>query len=441
MLAIFAGIAIVSGLRPPTGKTLGWGLICVGCVALFGLLTWRGTSQKARAAWNARPRMLSGHKYDVSQASLNRRKDAARYAEKTAQRIRFAEKHTTSGEASLSWTQVKARLTSATELSAIPLTEADLVNELTQLVKELKDSGYNVVIGIDELDKLDTDDSAERFLNSIKILFPIRDCSFLVSISENAWTRFVYRGIPIRDVFDSSLDTVILVERLTYAEARSFILRRAESMTDTQVLFCYCLSGGLPRDLLRFARQLGEVNSDLGSNQRLSTMIPRVLEIELETKIQGVLLGLRSREPSKRSLEFVAKLEDLRETTTSEPWTRMLSDFLANDSEFANFAAQGQKEYEPPDSSQQVSTDEWILQTRRELFTYLNFLDTVRLAFESGGSISALANGDRDALLSAFEELAQSRRRIEVDASAGWRKINEARRRLRLPPPGQGCVA
>jgi NACHT domain/KAP family P-loop domain len=435
---IVAGVVIVSGLRPPAGKALGWELIGVGCVTLFGLLVWGKTSEKTRAWWNARPRMLGGHKYDVSQASLKRRKDAAWYAENTARRVRFAEKYTAGGEASLSWAKISTKLTSATELSALPLTEADLVGELTQLVKELKDSGYNIVIGIDELDKLDADDSAERFLNSIKILFPIRGCSFLVSISKNAWTRFVHRGLPIRDVFDSSLDTVILVEHLTYAEARSFILRRAESMTDTQVLFCYCLSGGLPRDLLRFARQLGETNSDLGPSQQLNTVIPIILGSELAMKVQGVLFALGSRESGRHSLEFVVKLEDLRETT-GEAWTQMLSDFLTNDSEFAKFASRRQREREPLNLSQQVSADEWIVRTRRELFTYLNFLDTVRLAFASAGPISSLAHGDKDGLLGAFEELAQARRRIEVDASAGWRKLNEARRMLRLPPPGRGC--
>lgn len=46
----------------------------------------------------------------------------------------------------------------------------------------------------------------------MKVLFPIRACSFLVSISESAWASFARRGLAIRDVFDSSLDTVVQVE-------------------------------------------------------------------------------------------------------------------------------------------------------------------------------------------------------------------------------------
>jgi hypothetical protein len=132
----------------------------------------------------------------------------------------------------------------------------ELVRRYERFVKELAGK-RQVIVGIDELDKM-TDKDARRFLNHIKTLFGQRNCFYLVSVSEDAMSAFERRGMPFRDVFDSSFDTVLRVEPLTTAESAELLDRRVVGMGLGAQLVCHAFSGGMPRDLIRAARSVVE---------------------------------------------------------------------------------------------------------------------------------------------------------------------------------------
>ena len=113
-----------------------------------------------------------------------------------------------------------------------------------------------VVIGIDELDKLRTADTVEEFLNDVKGIFGAPGCYYLVSVSEDAAAGFERRGAPFRDVFDSSFDDVISLQPLDLTAARKILHGLLLGWTEPFVGLCYVLSGGLPRDLWRVAHEL-----------------------------------------------------------------------------------------------------------------------------------------------------------------------------------------
>ena len=115
---------------------------------------------------------------------------------------------------------------------------------------------YEVVIGIDELDKLRTADSVEDFLNDIKGVFGVPGCYYLVSVSEDAAAGFERRGAPFRDVFDSSFDDVISLRPLDLVSARKILHGLLLGWTEPFIGLCFVLSGGLPRDLWRVAHEL-----------------------------------------------------------------------------------------------------------------------------------------------------------------------------------------
>jgi hypothetical protein len=115
---------------------------------------------------------------------------------------------------------------------------------------------HTVVIGVDELDKLRSAGDVETFLNDIKGIFGASGCFFLVSVSEDAAASFERRGVPFRDVFDSTFDDVIPVQRLDLAHARNVLYGLLLGWSQPFVELCYVLSGGLPRDLRRTAREL-----------------------------------------------------------------------------------------------------------------------------------------------------------------------------------------
>ena len=97
-----------------------------------------------------------------------------------------------------------------------------------------------VIIGIDELDKMESDERAKQFLNEIKGVFGAKNCYFLVSVSEEAIGNFERRGIPFRDVFDSSFDEIVRVRCLELHEAAAVLNRRVTRMPNKFKNLCFC---------------------------------------------------------------------------------------------------------------------------------------------------------------------------------------------------------
>src|SRR5207249_3720324 len=76
-----------------------------------------------------------------------------------------------------------------------------------------------VVIAIDELDKIDSPEEVRSFLNETKALFGVDHCFYLIAISETAVAQFERRGFQIRDEMDSSFDKILYVDYLSLASA------------------------------------------------------------------------------------------------------------------------------------------------------------------------------------------------------------------------------
>jgi hypothetical protein len=112
-----------------------------------------------------------------------------------------------------------------------------------------------VVIGIDEVDKIEDPQTAQAFFNQIKGLFGDTQCLFLISISNDALAAYERRGLPLRDAFDSSLSTVITLAPLSRPQARTLTGSRLVRITEPAADLLYVLSGGLPRELVRLIRR------------------------------------------------------------------------------------------------------------------------------------------------------------------------------------------
>jgi AAA ATPase domain len=136
---------------------------------------------------------------------------------------------------------------------------AENVAEFRRFVRRVvEQTAQRVVICIDELDKIADAQQAINLVNAIKDLFHVEGVHFVVSISTDAMHSFATRGIPVRDVFDSSLDTVIPVSRLSYDESRQLLNGRVLYFPDAAASFCHAWSGGHARDLIRAARAMVE---------------------------------------------------------------------------------------------------------------------------------------------------------------------------------------
>jgi len=444
--AAIAGLVLVREVDVLDPHVGGWILVVAGLVTM-GLSVWWPALRRwrdRRASPEVGPDPPGASEGDAerasreaTEASRRRRADLAREAAALARRVRYTETQSLQAEGSAGTGGMGLKLTRGTSVNELPLTEADLVGELDRTIDDLRSAGYEVIIGIDELDKLETEDrgedarggtSAERFLNDLKVLFAVHGCSFLVTVSVDAWARFARRGLASRDVFDSSLDTVVTVDHLSFTEARSLVRWRTEELSDTQVLLCHCLSGGLPRDFLRYCRLLGEANELLEGRQPLATVLEWLLQEDFRVKVQA-WLTVGSHGPTEAAEDLIAEMESLLGAVGSADVGQLLKAFMERDPQFVALCC---SEVGTQDENTAAPGEHWIRRLRREAYAYLYFLESVRAAFGTQGPLASDQLHDAQAALDAFEVLTDARRRMEADPAAGWRRIVAARQRLGL---------
>lgn len=215
---------------------------------------------------------------------------------------------------------------SSHELARRELTYAEVVSGLRSFLEECATSrremttrfssraevgSPRVIVAIDELDKLSSIEGARSFMNELKALFGISDCFFLISISEDAMASFETRGLPFRDVFDSSLDEVIGVRPLAFTESRDLLFRRIEALDLPFVALLHCISGGIPRDLVRHARALVLLSAQHPAGIPMNEVCAAVVRRELRDKGAGLIAAVRAvpyRETPSRVLALAERL-------------------------------------------------------------------------------------------------------------------------------------
>ena len=353
------------------------------------------------------------------------RRHMGRDAERLMLRLQYAETVTSQSEGSLSWGSIGLKRSGQRSLSSLPLTEGSLISEIKTLADRLEHVGYRIVVGIDEMDKLDPGKATDAFLNSVKQLFSIQSCSFIVSVSSSAWARFIQRGINLRDALDSSLDAIESIDSLDFLETRSLILHRDVKMTDSEILFCYVLSGGLPREAMRFAQSLAMRNRDEEvkdgeiRSHFLDVVAGKVLDIEAARLIDASRTEVSSWGFQDRDVV-------LRRLDNFNLWWRTSS--TLNSVEFAGFSWVNDSRFILA-SEGNLS---WVSDSKREdarnyitrLELVLRFLDVVRHLFCETNAVHIEASR-RDHVLEVGNKLTAIRRAIETDVFGADRALRE----------------
>ncbi|MGH2899401.1 MAG: hypothetical protein ACRDMZ_12055, partial [Solirubrobacteraceae bacterium] len=171
-------------------------------------------------------------------------------------------------------------------LARVPLSFPEIVARLRSFL-QLVATSAEVRIGIDELDKIESEETAHRFLNEIKGVFGIPRCFFLVSVSEEALSNFDRRGARLRDVFDSSFDEILYVPPLTFDESVALLRQRVIGLPVPYLALCHVLAGGLPRDLIRVARAVIAAKP-ADADGELEAIAAALVALELRQRVRAV---------------------------------------------------------------------------------------------------------------------------------------------------------
>ncbi len=170
-----------------------------------------------------------------------------------------------------------------------PLLVAEFRELLGRVAEDEHGKGNRVVIAIDEVDRLGTDVKALEFLAEIKGILGVPHVHYLISVAEDVGAAFVRRGLPHRDVTDSSLDDVLHVRPCALEESELILRRRAEHIGSAYIPLAHALSGGIPRDLIRYGRRLMEIQTT-----RDHVELPDVAHALITEELSETLTGFRT---------------------------------------------------------------------------------------------------------------------------------------------------
>ncbi len=311
------------------------------------------------------------------------------------------------------------RLAGKKEISSSeqPPTLPDLVARYRNFVRDLA-KDRPVVIGIDELDKMQPGE-AQELLNDVKVLFGERNCFYLVSMSQDAMSAFERRGMPIRDVFDSSFDTVLHVEPLTAPEASALLGERVVGLGAGAVMLAHALSGGLPRELIRSARALRDAT---GENPSVS------LDVVTKRVVRERIVALE-----RATIQAVAKRPLQNGSQPVAEWIRGMRE-LSRRPSLAERWKVGAILRQIRNSG--LSTDEIASQT-------LIVLELAAAAYHADAIWAFFVDLRRDAFLqaqnsvapqpAAIELIARGHADMSVSPHAAWLTVNAFRESVGLP--------
>ncbi|MGV8174842.1 MAG: P-loop NTPase fold protein [Methanothrix sp.] len=195
-------------------------------------------------------------------------------------------------------------------LNEFQLSLPELIDKYKEMVA-IASKKYMFFIGIDELDKIHSDEQAQNFLNSIKAIFGLENVFYFISVSENAMSCFERRGLPFRDTFDSSFDNVVYVEYLNLKESKNLLDLRVIGIPTPFLCLCYVISGGLPRDLIRICRKMLELLSKDQNKDYLNDICNTLIVEDLKSKIRATTFEAKKYGDSSKSIEFFEDIHKL----------------------------------------------------------------------------------------------------------------------------------
>jgi hypothetical protein len=272
------GLLFSADLYRPTAPLIVGGALAASAASLFAL-------------WDARPPVqLRNDEASGSIGMAHQDRRRLRYLRTQGSQFSSSAKIGASSYIPLEFQSASTISSSDVE---VPLTTPNVTqmlrNLLGQIRQENPDESFRIVIGIDELDKLEGVEGAKNFLNEIKSVFGIPGVLFLVSVSEDAMASFERRGLGFRDVFDSAFDEIFNIPQLLLSETRKLIGKRISNVPRPFAALAHCLSAGLARDVIRSVDNM----TDTVSPKTMQRVTEAAVHREIRGKWQAVVAAIR----------------------------------------------------------------------------------------------------------------------------------------------------
>jgi hypothetical protein len=232
-------------------------------------------------------------------------------------------------------------------------------------------------------------------------------------------SSFERRGLPFRDVFDSSFDTIVYVDYLDFAGARSLIEQRIVGKPIPFLALSYCLSGGLARDMIRIFRSLIELRQAHPEQDDLETLCQALVESDLKAKLRAAAITAKKFKLKTEVDAFVAELYRFESTPVSEHFLLEAIQSLFPRQTVDDLQA-GKKE----EDRGRLSDYENLNSLQEESATYLFYLLTILQFFQNSLSPEALTTQEKGGTL---DYLARARQMFAINPAITRTMLNRFR--------------
>lgn len=449
------------GLEP--GTLLGWGLFMI-------VLSWMIHYIEPHVAFQMDPHFrvrrrpfpfslfMPSRLYREKEYEEEERDSLRERASAQLDALRFQQSYTSgwSGALKLPF-GIEGGVNNAQTLSSNQRSFPELVSDLRDFLQFLVVEYGRVTICIDELDKLESDDKAHLFLNEIKAIFGVSGVFYLVSVSENAISAFERRGLPFRDVFDSSFDTIVHVDYLTKNESKNLLKRRTTRIPEPFLCLCHCMSGGLPRDLIRTCRDL----LNTADEEKVFDLMPlarRVITRESYSKARAMSIAVSKLPADLNQTQFLATLTNLLTVNLDEK--SLLNQAAAILESADNLRSKISDITTDAGTREQLLQLSALAELETEFGLYLGYVATVLEvlclvlspqlwpAAETDNYVPPGITASVPPKANIFDRLSSTRQALAVSAAVGRQRLIEFRSELGLnispieiTPPSQAPVA
>jgi hypothetical protein len=240
--------------------------------------------------------------------------EVAELARQRLRQIRFLQTRTTgwSGKLTLPMS-ADVGFTGSVQRAERALTYPEIVAELQDFIGQIGPVAHgepSVVVAIDELDKIESVEQAQRFINEIKGVFGVDHAQFLVSVSDDALASFEQGGsAPIRDAFDSAFDEIVRINHLGVEDTVLMCNSRVIGMPPPFVCLAHCIAGGLARDVIRAARSMKGMCAS--AERTLAEVCAALVEADLCRKAHAFEVAAARLDDTEAVTEFITALRDL----------------------------------------------------------------------------------------------------------------------------------
>jgi hypothetical protein len=271
------------------------------------------------------------------------------------------------------------------------------------------------------------------------VLFGVPGCFFLVSISEDAMANFERRGLPLRDVFDSSFDDVIRVGYFDSSASVSMLRERVIGMPTPFMLLCHCMAGGLPRDVIRFAREIISLARPDGEELTLSAACSTLVSHQIAGKAEATLIASRQLRPVAEVAELQSCAADLRSRPATADSLMAFVDRhrpILTASKLDTPAGDDDPQPSPSALACELITFVYFCATLLEFFTTERPADEYEDAIGEGprdrSSPTSSTNPPEPELQAPplANQLSEAHQAFAIDAALAWAAVTEVRQRL-----------